>query len=402
MQHSHSRRKAKVSRLALLLILAGATLTGCGGARQDADTPVGEAPGNVVPRVEQVASGFVQPWGLAFLDDGRMLVTEKRGQMWRLSADGQTREAITGLPAVHAQGQGGLLDVAVESGATPWVYWSYAEPGSGPDAGRSGTAVARGRLEGTALSDVQVLFRQQPKLEGDGHYGSRLVLAPDDTLFITLGDRMKDNPRSPGSDFTQNLATHLGKVIRIRRDGTPAPGNPDWATAGALPGIWSTGHRNIQSAALHPDTGVLWVTEHGPQGGDEVNIATAASNHGWPLRSYGCPYGSIPTESCRLGEGRHAPEYTEPVTYWEPFSIAPSGMAFYTGEGFPAWRGNLFVGALAGKALWRLTLDDGRVTAREALFKGEHGRIRDVRQGPDGWLYLLTDEAEGQLLRVRR
>lgn len=402
MHHSHSTHKG-LRALGAALLIGSLSLGACGGAKQGNDTPpVGSTPPAEAARVEVVASGLRNPWGLAFLSDGSMLVTEKGGRLWRLSANGQQREAVSGVPTVHNQGQGGLLDVVAESGSSPWVYWSYAERGTGAQASLSGTAVARGRLHGAQLDEVQVLFRQQPKLDGDGHYGARLALGPDDTLFIALGDRMKDNPRSPTTDFAQNQTTHLGKVVRIRREGGAAPANPAWGTPGALPEIWSTGHRNIQSAALHPDTGELWVAEHGPQGGDEVNIARPGSNHGWPLRSYGCPYGSVPTEGCRLGAGTHAPDFSEPLTYWEPFSIAPSGMAFYTGDGFPEWRGSLFVGALAGKALWRLTLEDGRVVGRETLFKGEWGRIRDVRQGPDGWLYLLTDEEDGKLLRVRR
>jgi len=402
MHHSHSTHKG-LRALGAALLIGSLTLGACGGAKQGNDAPpVGSTPPAEAARVEVVASGLRNPWGLAFLSDGSMLVTEKGGRLWRLSANGQPTRSRVGRAHGSQPGPGRSPGCRGRVRQLAVGVLELCGARHGAQASLSGTAVARGRLHGAQLDEVQVLFRQQPKLDGDGHYGARLALGPDDTLFIALGDRMKDNPRSPTTDFAQNQTTHLGKVVRIRREGGAAPANPAWGTPGALPEIWSTGHRNIQSAALHPDTGELWVAEHGPQGGDEVNIARPGSNHGWPLRSYGCPYGSVPTEGCRLGAGTHAPDFSEPLTYWEPFSIAPSGMAFYTGDGFPEWRGSLFVGALAGKALWRLTLEDGRVVGRETLFKAEWGRIRDVRQGPDGWLYLLTDEEDGKLLRVRR
>ncbi|MBX3618676.1 MAG: PQQ-dependent sugar dehydrogenase [Rhizobacter sp.] len=348
-------------------------------------------------------STLASPWSLAFLPDGRMLVTQKGGSMVVLSADGRTKSGpLAGVPAVASAGQGGLLDVVLDPDyATPgsnWVYFSYSEPLNG----QSGTAVNRGRLDlaNLQLLDVSLtpIFRQYPKVTGDGHFGSRLAFRADKTLFITLGERQQGSP-------AQDLTTTLGKVVRINRDGSIPADNPDMG-AGARPGIWSYGHRNPQGAAIHPTTGELWELEHGPQGGDELNIARAGQNYGWPNVSYGCNYGDT-TAGCQIGGGTHAPQYTEPVTWWPgpgnttPYSsIAPSGLTFYTGSGFPEWQGNLFLGALAGTALWRVALNGNTVTAREQLFASLGERIRCVRQGPDGWLYFLTDS--GKLYRVER
>jgi aldose sugar dehydrogenase len=237
---------------------------------------------------------------------------------------------------------------------------------------------------------------------GGNHFGGRLAFATDKTLYVSLGERAQDDPASPGPQYAQNVATHFGKVVRINRSGGAAAGNPGGFGAGALPELFSIGHRNPQGAAIHPTTGELWLVEHGPQGGDEVNRVLAGRNYGWPLRSYGCPYGSPVGNACRVGGGTHAPTYEEPLHTWVPTSTAPSGMAFYTADRFPEWRGNLFVGALAGGCVWRLTLAGNSVTAREALFSSLGERIRDVRQGPDGWLYLLTDNSSGRILRVQR
>jgi glucose/arabinose dehydrogenase len=308
-----------------------------------------------------------------------------------VSANGGTVSApLSGVPAVASAGQGGLLDVAIDPDFTidPWVYWTYAETGSGG----SGTAVARGRLSGLALTDVQVIFRQLPKVAGDGHFGSRLVFRGDKTLFVTLGERQEGSP-------AQDPTTHLGKVVRIARDGSVPAGNPDLG-ASARPELWSLGHRNPQGAALHPTTGDLWLVEHGPQGGDELNRVTAGANYGWPVKSYGCNYGDPIGEACRIGGGTHAPTYVEPVSFWVPTSIAPSGLAFYTGAGFPEWQGNAILGALAGTALWRVVLDGSTEVLRERLFGNLDERMRCVRQGPDGWLYLLTDS--GKLIRIER
>ena len=374
--------------IGLLPFLAAALLAGCGGSAALAppSTPV-------TFQVVTLSTSLASPWGLAFLPDGRMLVSQKGGSMVVLSADGRTVQAtVKGLPPVVAAGQGGLLDVALDPdfATDPWVYWTYAEPGTGAEAGLAGTAVARGRLVGDSLLDLAVIYRQVPKVSGDGHFGSRLAFRSDRTLYVTLGERQKGSP-------AQDPSTSLGKVIRIHRDGTIPPGNP--SVPGGRPEIWSFGHRNPQGAAVRPGTDVLWIDEHGPQGGDELNRVVPGGNHGWPLVSYGCNYGDPVGASCRIGGGTHAPTYVEPVSYWVPTSIAPAGLLFYTGSGFPRWKGNAFLGALAGTALWRVELDGDREVARERLLSELGERIRDVRQGPDGWIYLLTDG--GKLLQLR-
>jgi glucose/arabinose dehydrogenase len=377
-----------------------------------------------VPKATVLNSALEVPWGLAFLPDGRMLITQRNGTMVILSANGKTLQgSVSGVPAVAAVGQGGLLDVAVDPNfaADPWVYWAYSERGHGAEAGKAGTAVARGRLRGNALHDVSVIFRQAPKVSGNSHWGARLVFRNDATLLVTLGDRKQDDPQYSATPNTPSLATrvrktvrefipdardvqavtgHLGKIVRINRDGSVPAGNPDFGVAGALPEIWSYGHRNPQGAAIHPATGELWITEHGPQGGDELNRVLPGKNYGWPIRSYGCPYGAPVNEACRVGGGKHAPDYVEPVAYWAPISIAPSGLTFYTGDKFPEWRGNLFLGALAGTALWRVVLDGNVEVSRERLFAELGERIRCVKQGPDGWLYVLT--GSGKLMRIER
>ncbi len=366
--------------------LAGMSACGGGGSADAAPAPVPPAARAVV-----LNSALKSPWGLAFLPDGRMLVTQKAGSMVIVSADGSTVSApLSGVPAVASADQGGLLDVAIDPdfATDPWVYWTYAEAGTGG----SGTAVARGRLSGLSLTDVKVIFRQFPKVVGDGHFGSRLVFRNDKTLFVTLGERQKGSP-------AQDPTTHLGKVIRIARDGSVPAGNPNLG-ATARPELWSLGHRNPQGAALHPATGDLWLVEHGPQGGDELNHVTAGANHGWPIKSYGCNYGDPVGEACRIGGGAHAPSYVEPVSFWVPTSIAPSGLIFYTGAGFPEWRGDAFLGALAGTALWRVVLNGSTEVSRERLFANLGERMRCVRQGPDGWIYLLTDS--GKLIRIVR
>jgi len=302
---------------------------------------------------------------------------------------------LSGVPQVVSAGQGGLLDVVIDPdfAHNAYVYLSYSEPGSGAEAGLAGTAVARAKLAGNALQGLQVIYRQVPKVSGSGHFGSRLAFARDGTLFISLGERQKGSP-------AQDLATSLGKVVRIRPDGSLPADNPSWG-AGARPEIWSYGHRNPQDIAVHPETGELWDIEHGPQGGDELNHVRRGGNHGWPLVSYGCEYGAPVGDACRIGGGTHAPKYVEPVAYWVPVSTAPSSLLFYTGAGFPEWRGNAFVGALAGQTLWRLVLDGTREVSRDEPLKALlHERTRCVRQGPDGWIYLLTDT--GRLLRVER
>ena len=382
-----------------LACVAAVTLAACGGG--GSSPPLVAPPAGAV-RATPLGVTLASPWGLAFLPDGRMLVTQRGGALAIVRADGSGVEAtVSGVPAVNSGGQGGLLDVALDPdfGVDPWIYLSFSEDGPGG----SGTAVARGRLVGSALRDVAVIWRQQPKLAGGQHYGSRIVFRPDKTLYVTAGERGQDSPGAPTSDNAQNVAKTLGKVVRLNRDGSIPADNPGFAQPGALPGLWGIGHRNPQGAALRPGSSELWLTEHGPQGGDELNRVQAGANYGWPLRSYGCPYGAPIGDACRVGGGTHAPAYVEPATTWVPESTAPAGMAFYSGAGFPDWQGNVFVGALAGQTLWRIVLDANLdVVAREevAEVKALNQRIRDVRQGPDGWLYLLTDG--GSIVRVDR
>lgn len=339
-------------------------------------------------QVTSVVKGLNNPWGLAFLPDGRMLVTERSGQLRLADSSGGLSKPLSGVPAVHAQGQGGLLDIALDPdfAASQRIYLSYSESGSGST---SGTAVYRARLDlaNLSLQDGRVIFRQSPKTTGNGHYGSRLVFGRDGMLYVTLGERQKLDP-------AQDNAAHLGKVIRIRSDGSIPPDNPFTKVSGVLPQIWSLGHRNPQGAALHPQTGQLWISEHGAMGGDEINIAQAGKNYGWPVISYGRHYGGG-----KIGEGVAKAGIEQPVCYWDP-SIAPGNIAFHGGQHIPQWQGNLFVTALNGQMLVRLTLAGNRVTGQEKLLTDIGKRLRDVRIGPDGWLYLLTDERNGEILRV--
>ncbi len=340
-------------------------------------------------KVKTFARGLEYPWGLAFLPDGRLLATERPGRMRLIGKDGRLSPPIGGVPAVQVRGQGGLLDVALDPdfAASRLVYISYAEPRQG---GGSATTVARGRLteeDGARLEDVEVIFRQQPAGQSGIHFGSRLVFARDGNLFVTLGER---GERAKAQDLT----THYGKVVRIRPDGTVPDDNPFVGRNDARPEIWSYGHRNIQAAALHPATGKLWTIEHAARGGDELNIPLAGRNHGWPVITYGRDY-----SGAKIGEGTAKEGMEQPVYYWDP-SIAPSGMAFYTADLLPAWKGNLFVGALRGQALHRLVLDGERVVGEEVLLADLGERIRDVRAGPDGALWLLTDSPRGRVLRV--
>jgi glucose/arabinose dehydrogenase len=337
-----------------------------------------------------VAHGLVHPWGLAFLPDGSMLVTERPGRMRIVSKQGDLGAPLEGLPAVDARAQGGLLDVALDPKFTDnrLVYWSYAE---GDGNGSNGTAVARGRLNGQRLEQVEVIFRQAPKVKAVAHFGSRLVFARDGRLFVTLGDRLFQR------DQVQQLDNHIGKIVRIESDGRAPGDNPFIGRTGAKPEIWSLGHRNVQGATLNPETGALWTHEHGPEGGDEVNLTQAGHNYGWPVISYGVEYGS----GKPIGEGASKPGLEQPLTKWVP-SIAPSGMTFLTSNRYPGWKGNLFVGALRGQMLVRLVVDGTTILSEERLLVGALGRIRDVRQGPDGWLYLLTDVADGRIVRLER
>jgi aldose sugar dehydrogenase len=374
---SHAMMTSRILFPALLAV-AGA------GACQD--KPHVAPSGETSVEVTTVAKGLEHPWSLAFLPDGRMLVTERSGRLRYVTADGALSEPIAGVPRVYAEGQGGLLDVVLDPGfaTNSTVYLSYAEPG---DDGTNGTAVARARLDGGQLAGLEVIFRQQPKFKSNHHFGSRLVFARDGNLFVTTGERNSQR------DKAQDLGTHIGKVIRVTRDGKVPDGNPFAGREGALPEVWSFGHRNLQGAALHPETGELWTHEHGPRGGDEINIARAGRNYGWPVITYGREY-SGPA----IGEGPAKEGMEQPVHYWVP-SIAPSGMAFHDGRGFPAWKGQLFVGALAAAQLVRLEVQpDGKVRREERIAIGK--RVRDVREGPDGALYLVTDEDAGEILRV--
>ncbi|MDX7710969.1 PQQ-dependent sugar dehydrogenase [Aeromonas caviae] len=340
----------------------------------------------------QVAGDLRHPWGLAFLPDGGYLVSERPGRLLRIDAGGE-RHLISGLPPLAAAGQGGLpplaaagqgglLDLALDGEG--WVYLSYSEPGDGG----AGTAVARARLQKDALVDWQLLFRQQPKVAGGAHFGSRLVLTEDGYLFITLGDRYTERERA------QTLDNHLGKTVRLHKDGRVPADNPFVTTAGALPEIWSLGHRNMQGAALRPDSRQFWAHEHGPQGGDEVNLILPGHNYGWPRVTFGEEYGGG-----KIGVGQSAPGLTAPRWIWVP-SIAPSGMAFYQGALFKEWRGDLLVGALRGQALLRLRLDGDTIVSQERLLTDLGERIRTVKEGPDGALYLLTDSGQGRLLKL--
>jgi glucose/arabinose dehydrogenase len=334
-----------------------------------------------------VASGLEHPWGLAFLPDGRFLVTERPGSLRIVGQDGRVGPPLSGVPKVDAVNQGGLLDVALDPAFSKnrLVYLSYTEPRDGGN----GTAVARGVLGEAGLANVQVIFRQQPAMTGGHHFGSRLVFARDGTLFITLGDR------GSGRDRAQTLDNHLGKIARINPDGSVPADNPFVGRKGALPEIWSYGHRNVQGAALHPGTGELWANEHGPKGGDELNRVLPGRNYGWPVVTYGREYSGL-----EISESGTAPGMESPVHHWVP-SIATSGLMFYTGDTFPDWRGDAFVGGLKSQQLVRLRLDGNRVAQEERLLRGEvRDRVRDVRQGPDGYIYLLTDEMDGRLLRL--
>lgn len=335
--------------------------------------------------VETIARGLENPWGLAFLPDGRMLVTEKAGRLRIVNRDGQISKPIANVPRVAARGQGGLLDVALSPGFAQdrTVFLSYSEPGQG---GQAGTALARGRLTNDAeLSDVRVIFQQTPKVDGGQHFGSRIAFARDGAIFLTTGDRGKFDP-------SQDVSGTIGVVVRLNGDGSPIKDNPFVGQAGARPEIFSYGHRNIQGAAIHPRTGALWVHEMGPRGGDEINVVAAGRNFGWPLVSWGSHYSGV-----GIAKPSTRPDLADAIHQWTP-SIAPSGMAFYEAALIPNWRGSLLVGALAGRMIVRVSLDGEKVTGEERISLG--ARIRDVRVGPDGAVYVITDESNGRILRL--
>jgi glucose/arabinose dehydrogenase len=413
----------------LALISIGMVACGGGGANDPAPlvqsspittpgiTPAPSSPGSPAAvmltttfalQVTELNTTLSSPWGLAFLPDGRMLVTEKGGSLKLLAANGSTVGTVSGMPAVNSAGQGRLLDVVIDPqfASNQRIYMTFSENDSA-SASINSTAVVRAKLDATArsLSDVTIIYRQMPKVSSSGHFGSRLVFDKNGYLFVALGDRQSSSERVHAQDLTRGH----GKVMRITTEGMPAPGNPSFSTANAQSAIWSYGHRNPQGAALHPTTGELWVSEHGPQGGDEINRAEAGKNYGWPVISHGQEYGL----SIQVGEGTAKAGMEQPVSVWltrdgSPFtgfiksSMAPAGLTFYNGDKFPEYKGNLFSGALAGTALWRVVLSaDGKSEIfRERLLASRGERIRDVRQGPDGWMYLLADN--GKLLRVSR
>lgn len=342
-------------------------------------------------KTETVAKGLEFPWGLQFLPGSRFLVTERPGRVRVIEADGTVSPPLAGTPPVAATGQGGMLDVALHPDfeRSGLVYLSFAEP---RDGNRNGTSVGRGRLLLTGgrprIEGFEVIFRQVPELSGGLHFGGRLAFAGDGRLFITLGERFQ-------KEGAQDLARLWGKVVRIEQDGSIPKDNPFVGRAGARPEIWSYGHRNPQSAAIHPATGKLWIVEHGPQGGDEINIPLAGRNYGWPVIGYGIDY-----SGARLHQSTHQEGMEQPIYYWRP-SIAPSGMAFHSNGGYEGREGSLLVGALAGRALHRLILEGETVVAEEVLLEDLGERIRDVRVSPDGGIYVLTDHSSGRLLRLR-
>lgn len=377
--------------LTLVAFLAITAIALCGVASRAARAEQTKAPAapQTPVAVEVITKGLAHPWGLAFLPDGRVLVTERPGRV-RIVTDGKASRPLAGTPEVAATGQGGLLDIALAPNfeRSRLVYMSFSEPRSGRT---NGTSVARARLVGPhgdeRLEDLEIIFRQEPAHRGGLHFGSRLAFAPDGNLFVTVGERFE-------MKFAQDLTRTWGKVVRITSDGAIPPDNPFVGRKGARAEIWSYGHRNPQAAAIHPSTGLLWVIEHGPRGGDEVNLIERGANYGWPVIGYGIDY-----SGAKLHEATHKDGMKQPAYYWVP-SIAPSGMAFYTGSLFPDWKGSLLVGALAERSLHRLVLDGNDIVAEEVLLRDRGERIRDVRQGPDGAVWLLTDEADGSLLRL--
>jgi len=371
------------SRVAAILL--GLVLLVLPALAQEAPRSPTPAPIKLAATVTEIATKLERPWGVALLPDGRFLVTERPGRMRLVSAGGKLSAPLAGVPEVYAQGQGGLLDVVLgpHFAQDRLVYFSFSEPGPGG----AGTAVARGRLGERGLEGTQVIWRQQPKVEGPNHWGSRLVFRADGTLFVTMGDRYAYRERA------QDLSTTLGKVVRINADGSVPRDNPFVARAGALPEIWSLGHRNVQAAVLDGH-GELWTVEHGARGGDELNNPQAGKNYGWPVITYGVDY-----SGARIGIGTSKPGMEQPVYYWDPV-IAPSGATFYSGAAFADWKGDLLVGSLTPGLLVRLRITNGHVVREERYLAELRERIRDVREGPDGAIYLLTDDPHGRLLRV--
>jgi glucose/arabinose dehydrogenase len=362
-----------------ILLLLGITEAACNSRVETEELPEDGF------QIVTVANNLDHPWSLAFLPEGGYLVTERKGSLLMISADGKSRKRITGLPPIAAATQGGLLDIilAPDYRSSRTVFFSFSASGRGG----TGTEIARAQLAGTALTSVHIIFRAEPKTSSNLHYGSRLLFAPDGTLYITLGEKFDMKQ-------AQNPSTHPGSVIRINPDGTVPEDNPFRRMPGYKPEIYTLGHRNVQGIMLNPVTGDIWIHEHGPMGGDEINILKSGKNYGWPLVTYGIDYsGAI------ISDKTDAPGFEPPLLYWKP-SIAPSGMTWYDGDKFPQWKGNVFVGSLVQRHLRRLVIRDSQVVRQEKLLEELGERIRDVRTGPDGYLYLLTDSSSGRLLRL--
>jgi glucose/arabinose dehydrogenase len=372
----------RVTRRAELLVFTAFALSLISGPCLAGETTIPTKEGTI--RVETIAHGLQNPWGLVFLPDGRMLVTERPGRLRIVTKDGAISEPLKGVPEVFAQGQGGLLDVKLDPDFTKnrLVYITYSEPG---DSG-AGTAVARGKLGADSLDDVTVIFRQQPKVGGTNHFGGRLAFAPGGKLFVSLGERFTFTP-------AQDLSNDLGKIVRINSDGSVPQDNPFVGKEGARPEIWTYGHRNPQGLAFNPKTGKLFESEFGPKGGDEINVIEPGKNYGWPVVSWGDNYDDTP-----IPKPTTHPEFIDAIAHWNPV-ISPSGIAFYTGDAIPGWKDNLLIAGLSSQAITRLTLDGEKVTGEERIPMG--ARIRDVVQGPDNAVYALTDAPDGAILRIR-
>ena len=367
-------------------LLLAAALTTLPASAQPASAPrVGSVLTEAGPiAVENLASGLDHPWGMAFLPDGRLLVTERAGALRILDGEGRLSDPVAGTPVVYAQGQGGLLDVALDPNfpENRYVYLSFAEPGPG---GSAATALGRGRLQDGRIDGFEVLFRQEPWITGPNHFGSRIVFSPEGHLFLTLGERFQFEP-------AQDRSNHLGTVVRINPDGSIPESNPFAGQPDAEDAIWSYGHRNIESAAIHPETGRLWIAEMGPLGGDELNLPEAGRNYGWPVVSWGLNY-----DGTEIPDPPTHPEFADAAKVWTPV-ISPSGMTFYTGDVYPAWRGSALIGSLTRRGLIRVESDGETVTGEEYI--PLDARIRDVEQGPDGLVYVLTDQSDGNVWRL--
>lgn len=362
--------------LATVLVLIG--LSAC-GQKQSVESKEGPV------QIDNLADKLNHPWGMAFLPDGRLLVTEREGQLCILNTDTSLTEPLEGVPEVFAQGQGGLLDVALHPDFenNRMLYLSFAEPGSN---GKASTALGRGKLEDSRIADFEVIFTQYPKMRGPNHFGGRIVFH-DGYLFLTMGERFKFEP-------AQNLENHLGTIVRLNPDGSTPEDNPFVGDADAKNEIWSYGHRNIEAAAIDPKTGLLWVAEMGPRGGDELNQPVAGRNYGWPVVSWGENY-----DGTDIPDPPTHPKFADAVIHWTPV-ISPSGMEFYTGEMFPQWKGKMLIGGLSSQALVIVQVNGEQAKEVDRLEMG--ARIRDVEEAPDGSIYVLTDQDDGNVWRLSR